>query len=100
MRCKDKYFPRNHKGLREFFIRLSQYVKERFLLLHRDEFILLLRIHLVGGLDGGAGEGEQEAAGLEGLLVGGDDAGGGGFGGGVGGGRVDGEGGLAVLDEM
>ena len=99
MRCKDKYFPRNHKGLREFFIRLSQYVKERFLLLHRDEFILLLRIHLVGGLDGG-GEGEQEAAGLEGLLVGGDDAGGGGFGGGVGGGRVDGEGGLAVLDEM
>ena len=61
-------------------------------LLDGNQFILLVHVDFVGGLDGLSGEGEQEAAGLEGLLVGGDDAGGVGV-------VADGQRGLAVLDE-
>ena len=61
-------------------------------LLDGNQLVLLLRIHIVRGLHGGAVEGEQEATGLHGLLVGGDDAGGVGL-------VADGERGLAVLDE-
>ena len=40
----------------------------------RHELILLVRVNVVGRLNKHAGEGEAEAAGLLGLLVGRDDA--------------------------